>query len=181
MSAQSRPAPSQLEVNIVINLFIEINDKVRNISYTVDDSGCWICTSHKPKIQRDGSKAYYSISSPYKKNKVMMIHQLVYRYFKEDYENGLCVRHKCDNPLCINPEHLEVGTHQDNMDDMYSRKKDEISISRKGSRNGNRKLSEEDVENIRLEYSKGNVTQKKLSEIYNVSSQLIQKIVRYEC
>jgi len=34
---------------------------------------------------------------------------------------GQLVLHSCDNPPCINPEHLRLGTQQDNMDDMYAR------------------------------------------------------------
>lgn len=69
---------------------------------------------------------------------------------------GLVVRHRCDNRLCINPRHLELGTQQDNMDDMKSRGRcnNEAKAS-KGEKNGNAKVSQEIIEAIRSEYVKG--------------------------
>lgn len=56
--------------------------------------------------------------------KVMLgMHRLAYTEAYGPIPHGLEVRHKCDNPRCINPEHLEVGTHQDNANDMVERKR----------------------------------------------------------
>lgn len=46
-----------------------------------------------------------------------------YSYIQEHGEipDGLVVRHTCDNPNCVNPRHLEAGTHKDNYQDMISR------------------------------------------------------------
>jgi hypothetical protein len=66
---------------------------------------------------------------------------------------GLVVRHRCDNRLCINPEHLELGTHLDNMADMRSRGRcnNEAKASI-GEKNGRAKISPEVVQAIRSEY-----------------------------
>jgi len=48
-------------------------------------------------------------------------HRLSYRAFKGPIPNGLFILHSCDNPPCINPDHLKVGTQQDNMDDVRER------------------------------------------------------------
>jgi len=48
-------------------------------------------------------------------------HRESYRVFIGDIPVGLYVCHHCDNRLCINPEHLFIGTHQDNMDDMMQK------------------------------------------------------------
>lgn len=60
--------------------------------------------------------------------------------------NGMYVLHKCDNPSCINPEHLFVGTQRDNVKDMVD--KSRIS-SRKGALNGAAKITEDLVKAIR--------------------------------
>ena len=48
-------------------------------------------------------------------------HRIAYRLFKAPIEKGKHIRHKCDNPPCVNPDHLLIGTHQDNMRDATER------------------------------------------------------------
>ncbi|MGE6580362.1 HNH endonuclease [Vreelandella aquamarina] len=61
--------------------------------------------------------------------------------------DGFVVRHKCDNPKCINPEHLELGTQADNIADMHSRGR-----GLRGERIGNSKITDEQADEIRRLY-----------------------------
>jgi len=62
---------------------------------------------------------------------------------------GKVIRHKCDNPLCVQPSHLEVGTYQDNMNDKMERGRHR---SLTGSKHQNSKLTESIVLSIRERY-----------------------------
>lgn len=64
---------------------------------------------------------------------------------------GLVVMHKCDNPSCVNPEHLELGTHKDNTADMYAKQRNASPPPpvRIGAANGNSRLTEEKVREIK--------------------------------
>ena len=77
--------------------------------------------------------------------------------------DGMEVRHICDNPPCVNPKHLEIGTHAENMADMQKRGR-----SASGERNGSAKLSRKDVESILLRISDGE-TQQELAIEFSVS------------
>ena len=44
-------------------------------------------------------------------------HRVSYEHFKGPIRSGMHVMHLCDNPICVNPDHLKQGTHQDNMKD----------------------------------------------------------------
>lgn len=53
--------------------------------------------------------------------KLMNAHRAAYLHAVGEIPDGMCVCHSCDNTKCMNPDHLWLGTHQDNMDDMWEK------------------------------------------------------------
>lgn len=70
------------------------------------------CIDHGQKRPGGYGKKGYNVNG---KQKFMALHRWV--FFQHNGYYPPIVRHTCDNPRCINPEHLVGGTHQDNMDD----------------------------------------------------------------
>lgn len=90
---------------------------------------------------------------------------------------GKVIRHTCDNRWCVNPEHLLLGTHQDNMDDMTGRDR-----QAKGTRVGNAVLTDEQVRFIRenyVRYSKDWNTIK-IAAMLGVSHRTVQSVTSGE-
>jgi DNA-binding XRE family transcriptional regulator len=87
----------------------------------------------------------------------------------------MMVLHHCDNRLCINVDHLYLGTHHDNMRDRDSRGR-----QARGERNGMAHLTEQQVVEIRRLYDGGGVTQLSLAPLFNVTRRTINSIVRRE-
>ncbi len=85
---------------------------------------------------------------------------------------GMFVCHKCDNPPCCNPEHLFLGTPQDNSTDMVSKQRQAPQI---GALNGNTELKEHDVSIIKMLLPLG-VKQRHLAQLYGVSRSNIANI-----
>jgi hypothetical protein len=82
------------------------------IAYKVTDTGCWECTSHR---QRRG----YALVS--RGGKEHGVHRYVYELHHGKVPSTLVILHKCDNPTCINPDHLSAGTQSENMRDRISK------------------------------------------------------------
>jgi len=92
---------------------IQLQERIKR-NVTVSDNGCWIWTKAK-KSYSDPKRGYGLISY---KNKATSAHRVSWIAFNGEIPKGLFVCHKCDNPPCANPEHLFIGTPQDNMSDM---------------------------------------------------------------
>jgi len=114
--------------------------RLRNkILYIKNKKGCHVCISHP--LDDDG---YPIVWVP--PNSTIRLHRLIYMKYYGPIPQGMVVRHKCDNRLCINPEHLELGTPEDNVRDMVRRLR-----HARGTLKGGTKLTEEDVEEILLD------------------------------
>mgnify|MGYP002672629053 CR=1 FL=1 len=132
--------------------------KKKKITWLVTDNNCWECNSHKP------SNNYPQF---YKNGKVVRLHRHIYEECFGEIPKGLVVRHKCDNTFCINPEHLELGTHKDNVNDKVKRNR-----QAKGEKNGSAKLTKEQVLQIRNDNRMG----KEIAKDFNVSRATISQI-----
>lgn len=85
-----------------------------------------------------------------------------------------CVLHRCDNPKCVNPEHLFLGTHADNMRDMYAKDR---RRARRGESHGMARLSQVQVDAIRNLDANGNWTLLELATRFGVSQSTIWSVV----
>lgn len=86
---------------------------------------------------------------------------------------GIVVRHRCDNPPCQNPDHLELGTQHENLRDMFDRGRARV----RGEQNGHAKLTEGDVLKIRSLYREGWL-QREIADLFEVSVETVSGIVR---
>lgn len=103
-------------------------------------------------------------------------HRIAYENYHGAFDKNLLVCHSCDNPPCINPLHLFLGTPKDNMQDK-SKKGRHVPVRLKGSKNPRAKLTWDSVFQIRELYSKG-TKQRTLSTNFKVSQAVISDICR---
>lgn len=107
------------------------------------------------------------------KYRVVQAHRVAYQlHFGTDI-SGVDVLHKCDNPLCCNPKHLFVGSHQDNMHDMS--KKGRSKTPRPG--NGYIKIAKTEHPNIIKMFNEG-ASQKQIAKSYNCTAPNIRYILK---
>lgn len=90
-----------------------MTDYVANNYAPVTESGCWLWLGAV-----DG-KGYGKLGQ-HGRN-FIAAHRLFYTFHVGPITGGLHVLHKCDTPLCVNPTHLRLGTHQENMKDMQAK------------------------------------------------------------
>lgn len=103
--------------------------------------------------------------------RIVRAHRVSYQIAYGNFDERLCVLHKCDNPACVNPNHLFLGTNQDNMNDQKSKSRNPF-----GERNPRHKLTESQVIEIRKLYTKG-LTQSEIGRMFNISQNQVSEII----
>ncbi len=162
-------------------------------NYTLSKSGCWEWNG----VLNQGGYGRIFING-----KGQMAHRVSYQLVCGPIPDGMLVLHKCDNPCCIRPEHLFLGTHQDNSDDMIRKGRGRWATSEemsarikgraasgdrhssvthpeavpKGIGHGMHKLLDSEVIDIRMRWTAGEM-QSVLADEYRVCKQTINNIV----
>lgn len=131
----------------------------------VDKTGdCWLWLAYRDK------KGYGLFRGH--KVKEETAHRVAYRLAYGSFDEQLQVLHKCDNPPCVRPSHLFLGTIQDNMRDMDSKGRRQIL---RGEDNSMAVLTWKQVREIRERYTRG---ERYFGRDYPVSSHAIWKIIK---
>lgn len=136
--------------------------KKKKFAFEIDDNGCFVCTSHITNLPH---KAPVTT----RKGGSVTIPRYIYEECFGEVPDGMVVRHKCDNHICINPAHLEIGTHVDNMRDMVERNRSTL-----GEKNPASKLTTEEMRVIKR--LQGNLSITKVAEKYNISVRQVWRL-----
>lgn len=140
----------------------------------ISDAGCWIWTGARKNCRR-GTHRYGWVTF---NGKQMSAHRAVWILFHGDIEKGKVICHQCDDPGCVNPNHLFVGTQADNVADMINKKRKWIgnSIRKSDGKPAGAKLSDNDLALVRLLRARG-VLQKDIAKHFHVSQGCISNIL----
>lgn len=133
-----------------------------NAKWTEDPStGCYVWHAYK------NPKGYGMFEAASRQTK--LAHRVAWEMVNGPIPQGMLVCHTCDNPSCVNPAHMFLGTDADNKRDSISKGRAKIPRAR-GEAQGHAKLTEEKVRAMRRERATDGTSYNKLAAKYGVSS-----------
>lgn len=146
---------------LIKSMLVSPADRLRRLTKR-SESGCleWQGTTNK--------LGYGTVTA---NGKTMSAHKWAWEMAKGAVPDGMCLRHACDNPPCVDVEHLSVGTYAQNSQDMAARKR-----STHGSRNPQSALTEAKVAEILELLKAGGRTQASIAREYGVVDSAITRI-----
>lgn len=138
---------------------------LRNLGEATD-RGCILWTSTK------SHSGYGLISLNDGTGNRLLTHRLAWEIANGPIPEGICVLHECDNRLCVNADHLFLGTRGDNNRDKYSKGREA-----RGEKCRQSHLVEADILAIRSAWARGGKSQRELGAEFGAGQQTIHKIV----
>ena len=136
--------------------------KERFEAKTDKTSYCWNWTAYKDR------RGYGNFRI---NRRTMKAHRVAWVLYIGEIPDEICCLHHCDNPSCVNPSHLFLGTYADNAHDCMNKRRGFI-----GEKNGNAKLTEDQVKTIRKRHNDG-IRGIDISREFNVTDQAIYHII----
>lgn len=137
-----------------------------------DPKDCWEWLAGKSST---GYGAFWIPAGFSQPGRTVGAHRVAWTLTYGPIPKGLWVLHRCDNPGCVNPYHLFLGTHEDNQAD--AARKGRMAY---GERNASSKLTEEEVRRIRELYATGKWTWQKLADKFGISDVQVGHIIHRE-
>jgi len=143
-----------------------MNPQKKRFWAKVDISGdCWLWKAWR-KPSGYGQFRFNGIN--------MHAHRVAWMLTNGNIPEGMCVLHRCDNPPCCNPDHLRLGTQQENIADRDSKGRHKAL---RGEEQGSSKLNDDSIREIRTLYATGLLSQKDLADGFGVSQATVSSIV----
>ncbi len=133
-------------------------EKIEQNTIRLPESGCWIWMS---TIEKTGYGRVCSGKKPF------YAHRVSYEQKYGSIPNGMMALHHCDVKSCVNPDHIFIGTQQENMIDKVSKNR-----QAKGASHGNAKLTEDQAREIKF----SSETSIKLAAKFNYPASMIREI-----
>jgi hypothetical protein len=133
------------------------------VAKSAGPDACWLWTA-----SLNNGYGAYSLSV----GRNALAHRIAYEDAAGPIPQGAHVLHRCDNPRCVNPAHLFLGTHSDNVRDMVTKRR-----HARGETHAGAKLSDVDVTAIRCLGVIGAHTQRDLAAMFGVSRPHISKVL----
>lgn len=129
--------------------------------------GCWLWTACR---NGNGYGSLYDHAA----RRMQLASRVSWRIHFGPIPSGLCVLHRCDNPPCVRPDHLFLGTQRDNMRDCAAKGRTGVA---RGEDNHATPLTRRDVVAIRNAYAAGRTSQTALGKRYGISQPSISSII----
>ena len=127
------------------------------------DNGCW--EWQKGKNDRGyGEVSINGIS--------LYVHRFAWELLNGEIPGGMCILHKCDNPSCINPDHLFIGTQLDNVRDMLSKGRASPPPVHRGTKNNKAVLCEWKVRYIRA----SDLSQRAIARMFGIGKTTVAHV-----
>lgn len=138
------------------------------VKVSEDKSGCWIWT---------GRTLPFGHGQTTFGGKLQLTHRIAWQLIHGEIPDGKCILHLCDNPACVRPDHLFLGTKSDNNTDRANKGR---NAPKSGEMNGRAKLTWDDVRIIRSRYNSGTAKVKDIINEYKIGKSTFWHIIRNE-
>ncbi len=146
------------------------------VQVTADADGCWLWTARARY-----SRGYGAFSA--QQGKQTGAHRFMWELTQGPIPAGMFVLHHCDNPPCVRPDHLFLGTARDNAIDMARKRRTgrdahpEAYSHLNGDGNPAARLTQTAVTEIRRRYAAGGILQRELAEEYGVQQTTVSSVI----